>query len=78
LFLHLLEIILLMMLLQGRAAFCYIQAYWWNIRNLPDTLSIRKKIQSKRTVDDLKIITQRYFVYSKINSLIKVGIPRFQ
>lgn len=43
---------------------CYIKAIVWNIKNLNDTLRRRKKIQSKRNIDDNYIIK-----YMKLKSI---------
>ena len=78
LIIHVVEMISLLFLLQGRVINCYIKAYWWNIKNIRNTLQLRSHIQDKRTVSDSKIIKQMYWRYSKLASLKSVGVPDFK
>lgn len=76
--LHIVEIIGLLFLLQAKAAQCYIKAYWWNITHLGNTLHLRKKIQASRVVSDWALMKRMYWSYSKVNALLKLGIPAFK
>lgn len=78
LILHLFEILILLIILKWPAIISYLKAYWWNIIHLKNTLRFRKKIQRLRFVSDLKLMKRMYLRYSKLNSLLKVGIPEFK
>ncbi len=78
LMLHCLEIVLLAILLKWKVVACYLKAYKWNILNLRSTLEFRKRVQEKRVVSDLTLMKKMYWSYSKIYSLLKLGLPQFK
>jgi hypothetical protein len=59
-----------------KAGVAYIQAYYWNIINIKDTLKKRKWIQNRRTVSDVVILGAMYKGSAKLKLLLEVGIPR--
>lgn len=77
LLMHIPEIIILTLIGRQKAALCYFQAYWWNVRNIQDTLIVRKDIQSKRIISDFAILKRVHYVYPKIGVLLKYGVPSF-
>lgn len=54
----------------------YFKAYLWNLRNLPDTLRLRRRIQAERRVSDWNILRRMYFGSGKLKLLRDVGMPR--
>lgn len=78
LFLHALEILILLLLAKGKVAACYFKAYQWNITHLKDTLAFRKKVQSKRRIPDFILMKKMYWSYSKLVAFSILGLPRFQ
>lgn len=75
---HCFEMAILCLMGQLRVAFCYPQAYYWNIVNLRETLRFRKENQEKRVVSDFKLMKRMYFRYSKLTSLYRIGLPIFK
>ncbi len=73
--LHAVEIVVLVLTGRTDLAKWYFDSYRWNIDHIKSTLKFRKKIQKKRTVSDLVIITRLYPVYSKLYAFIKLGFP---
>lgn len=53
----------------------YLEAYLWNVKNIHNTLSKRKVIQSKRVVGDREIIKSMYFGSGKLNLFLQGGVP---
>ena len=77
-FINCMEIMLF--LLKGRLDIvfkAYLNAYRWNLSNLPDTLRLRKKIQSERRVSDIEIIKRMYRGSGKLKLFRQVGVPQF-
>lgn len=75
---HFFEIVFFMLLRNMRAVKCYLASYWWNIKNIKDTLKLRNVVQNKRIVSDWKLLKKMYWTYSKIHVVLKIGIPQFQ
>ncbi len=78
LLLHSVELLALGILLKWKVIKCYLQAYWWNFIHLQETLRVHKNIQQYRVVSDWELMKRMYWSYSKINALIKVGVPQFK
>ena len=55
----------------------YLAAYWWNIRNLPDTLRLRARIQAERRCGDEAVLRKMGKKSGKLLLFKKIGIPRF-
>lgn len=55
----------------------YVKAYLWNIRNLADTLKMRKKIQKERRCGDEVVLKRMGKKSGKFELFKKIGIPRF-
>ena len=77
LILNLGEILLFLVNLRFKAIFCYLRAYYWNIVNLGDTISKRRKVQNFRKVEDGVIREMMYNGSAKIAIFKKTGIPKF-
>lgn len=77
-FLDIGEAILLCIMGEGRAAWCYVKALYWNIKNFPNSLAFRKKVQRQRVVSDWSILKAMYFRSSKITAFCRVGMPKFR
>jgi GT2 family glycosyltransferase len=75
---NLAEFIFFLLVLQPKAAFCYLKAYGWNIAHFPDTLRCRKRIQRERTVADREIMRSIYKGSGKLKVLKKVRVPVFE
>jgi GT2 family glycosyltransferase len=58
--------------------FKILSAVWWNVENIGDTLKERRRIQQKRKISDIIILSKTVFKISKINALLRVGIPSFK
>jgi len=72
------EILFFTITLNFRCAFGYIKAYYWNIKNIKDTLKKRKEVQKKRIINDrtfIKLLTKRI---GKFEALKKYGIPKYE
>ena len=78
LLIHLCEIIILIIIGNWKVAACYFRAYHWNIMNFKDTIIHRKKVQSVRIINDIKLINKIYFSYSKLIAFIRIGFPKFK
>jgi len=78
LFFHMGEIILLLITGNASVVKCYFAAYWWNLKNLGNSLKIRKIIQKKRIVSDWELLKRMYWTYSKLYMFIKIGMPKFR
>lgn len=78
LFFHIGEITFLLVTRNLKVVKCYFAAYWWNIKNINDTLKSRASIQKNRVVSDWEILKRVYWNYSKLLMFIKIGIPKFQ
>ena len=69
------------LLLKGRFRFVwrgYIQAHWWNITQLPDTLRKRRKIQKMRTVSDQAIEQNMTPGNAKLHMFRLIGTPKIK
>ncbi len=75
---NLVEILVFLFSGNFKLIYLYIKAYLWNLINLPQTLSLRQKIQSSRKVSDLKIISKMHLTSGKLIAFTKVGIPIFK
>lgn len=75
---HLFEMSAFILTGKIKAAGCYLQAYWWNISNLKDTLRLRQQIQNRRVISDREIMTRMYWHYSKLKLFLKMGLPEFK
>lgn len=76
--LHTAEILVLLLLGKWKVVKCYLDAYWWNIKNLPNTLQFREKVQARRTVSDIELMKRMYWSYSKLIAFKNLGIPDFK
>jgi len=56
----------------------YLNSYWYNLKNLGDTLRERRKIQSKRKVSDGEIMKQMENTIAKLKILFSSGMPKFK
>ncbi|OGX15671.1 MAG: hypothetical protein A2166_02760 [Omnitrophica WOR_2 bacterium RBG_13_41_10] len=77
LFINLCEI--LIYFIKGKPGFVfntYLTAYYWNLKNLKDTLNKRKMIQKTRRVSDIKIMRNLYKFSGKALLFTKIGIPK--
>jgi GT2 family glycosyltransferase len=70
------EILMFTVIGNPKAGLSYIQAYYWNVVNIRDTLKMRKWIQNRRTVSDLVILRAMYKGSAKLKLLLQVGIPK--
>jgi GT2 family glycosyltransferase len=77
-FIVLAEIFLFLVLAKPKVSFCYIKAYWWNLKNIKNTLKKRKWIQAQRIIPDNIIMKKMYWGSAKLKFLFKLGIPRFE
>ena len=75
---HLFEMTAFILAGKFRAVICYLQAYWWNITQIKDTLKLRKKIQRKRVINDWDIMNKMYWQYTKLKLFFKMGLPEFK
>lgn len=71
------EIFLYLLLFKPKVSFCYIKAYWWNIKNLHKILQKRKLIQTQRIKSDADLLKKMYWSSSKFKILLEIGIPKF-
>lgn len=55
----------------------YLKAYIWNIRNIAETLALRKRIQRERRVPDSVILKRMGKKSGKLELFRKKGIPSF-
>jgi len=55
-----------------------INAFFWNIVNINNTLLYRKEIQKKRIVDDFYILSKMVFSFNKIRSFLIIRLPKFK
>lgn len=74
---HIPEMLLLILIGEGKAAECYLNAYKWNLANLEDTWQARKKIQSTRIINDWQILKKVHWGLPKFAILLKYGLPKF-
>lgn len=72
------EVFLYLLLFKPKVSFCYIKAYWWNIKNLNKTLQKRNLIQMQRKKSDAALFKKMYWGSSKFKILLKIGIPKFK
>ena len=72
----LVEILMFTLIGNPKAGMSYVQAYYWNIINIRDTMKKRKWIQNRRTVGDFVILGAMYKGSAKLKLLLQVGIPR--
>lgn len=75
---HFFEIIFFILLRNTKVVKCYLASYWWNIKNIKDTLKLRNGVQNNRIISDWKLLKKMYWTYSKIHTVLKIGIPQFQ
>lgn len=70
----------LLYLLTGRfsAGKAILNAYFWNLKNFPDTLKHRKTIQKERKITDREILSMVRIGSNKLSALMTIGIPRFK
>jgi hypothetical protein len=72
------EFIFFLVVLQPKAAFCYLKAYVWNIVHFTDTLRSRRGIQRGRVVSDREIRRTMYKGSGKFLVFKKVRVPVFE
>lgn len=72
------EMTLFLLLWDLKAVMCYIKTFHWNLKNLKNTLVLRRKIQKKRKVSDWVLIKDMYWQYSKLILFLRFGLPKFQ
>jgi GT2 family glycosyltransferase len=72
---HIIEMFLFLFINPRVVSKVYLSAYWWNLKNIKDTLRERNRIQSSRKVSDIEIMRNMRFFYSKIDSFLTVGRP---
>lgn len=77
LLLHFFEIIILLFLTKWKVVLCYLKAYAWNIKNINNTLVMRKKIQRTRQISDYSLMKNMYWSYSKLVAFSRHGMPSF-
>lgn len=53
----------------------YLSAYYWNLKNLRDTLNRRKVVQRNRKISDMQLMRNIYKISSKLLLFRSVGIP---
>ncbi len=76
-FIHIVEMAILLLMGQIRAVGCYLTAYQWNILHLSDTLKKRAWVQKRRKISDLVLLSKIYLAYSKLTALYRLGPPKF-
>ncbi|MFQ5464503.1 MAG: glycosyltransferase family 2 protein [Thermodesulfobacteriota bacterium] len=52
-------------------------AWWWNAKNLPGTIRLRRKVQRERRCGDSVVLKRMGRKIGKLELFKKVGIPRF-
>ena len=75
--LNILEVLLYLLLLKLSVARMVLGSIFWNIRNLKDTLIIRKYIQAHRKVGEIAIMKYMDIKINKLVAFSRVGIPKF-
>lgn len=75
---HIYEIVFFIITGKLKVVECYLAAYKWNVMKFKNTLSVRKRVQQKRALSDFAVMKYMYFMYSKLNILFRLGIPKFE
>lgn len=55
----------------------YFRALYWNLRNLSETLTLRKKVQALRAVSDELVMSKKISGSAKFNYLKTISVPVF-
>lgn len=72
------EIVFFSFLGQFKVSRAYLEAVWWNLVNLSETLDLRRQIQTLRTVSDPTIMKKMIRGSSKLKNLTSIGVPQFK
>jgi len=74
---NIVEAVALVLTGQASSAYnSYFRAYVWNIKNIKSTFSKRKQIQQIRTVGDIEVMKNMYFLPHKILAFLELGVPK--
>lgn len=73
---NLLEMLFFLIQLKPSVSYQYLRAYWWNLRQLPATLQVRRRVQRERRVSDRDLARYFWPGIRKVDAIRLWGLPR--